>query len=207
MSILRGRRRPSTGNGWQRLRRWAGLDGNPLRRRSDRLQTCMRLAAVVFVVAGLFVTGLTARTTYAHDVTLQHANITAGYRTTGHVLSDKDTDLSPDGTVLRGMIRVAWRDRAGQRHVQLAVAPIGGPAPTGVVPLWIDARGKASTSAPEAGRPVTAAVMTCLLGTGLTVTVAVLLYLLAMLPVERRRLAEWQAEWSVVEPSWRRQML
>lgn len=207
MSIRRGRRRPWAGNVWQRFRRWAGVDGNPLRRRSDRLQAWMRLAALVFALAGLVVTGIAARATYAADVALQRADATAGYRTTGHVLSATDANVSPDGTVLRGMIRVAWHDRTGQRHVQLLVAPGGGPAPTGAIPLWVDARGKPSATAPQSGQPATAAVMTGLLGAGLTVTVTVLLYLLALVPVERRRLAEWQSEWSVVEPGWRRQVL
>lgn len=207
MSIRRGRRRASTGNGWQRFRRWAGLDGNPLRRRTDRLQMWVRLAAIAFAIAGLVVTGLAAGRTYAVDAALQHADASAGYRTTGQVLSAAAPDVSPDGTVLRGMIRVAWRDRAGQRHVQLLVAPTGWRTPNGAVSLWVDARGRASTSSPQAAQPVTAAAMTGVLGSGLTVTAAVLLYLLAMLPVERRRLAEWQAEWSVVEPGWRRQVL
>lgn len=207
MSIRRGRRRVSTGNGRRRFRRWAGLDHNPLRRSTDRLQSWARLATLAFVIAGFVVTGFAARNTYAATVDLHHANATAGYRTTGHVLSTTDPDVSPDGVVLRGMIRVSWRDRAGRTHVRLLVAPTGGPAPTRTVALWVDAHGKPSTSPTAAGRPVPAAVMTGVLGAGLTVTTGVLLYLLAMLPVERRRLAGWQAEWSVVEPGWRRQVL
>lgn len=207
MSIRRGRRRVSAGNGWQRFRRWAGLDSNPLRRRSDRLQGWIRLAALVFVTAGLVVTGFAARAAHAAEVSLQHANARAGYRTTGHVVSSDDADVSPDGGLLGGVIRVSWRDRAGNAHQRVLVAPSFGSAPTGSIPLWIDARGRPSTSPPDPERPLTTAVMTGLLGCGLTVTSAMVCYLLAMLPVERRRLAEWQAEWSVVEPGWRRQVL
>ncbi|MBO0830046.1 MAG: hypothetical protein J2P24_19910 [Streptosporangiales bacterium] len=207
MSIRRGRRRTSAGNGWQRFRRWAGLDGNPLRRRTDRLQCWMRLAALVFVLAGLVLTGVVSRATYAAEVSLQHANARVGYRTTGHVLSSGDADISPDGTVLGGMIRVSWRDHAGHTRVQLLVAPTAASSLTDSIPLWVDARGKASASPPDPDKPVTAAVMTGFLGCGVAVTAAVVLYLLALVPVERRRLKEWQLEWSVVEPGWRRQAL
>lgn len=207
MSIRRGRRRPSTGNGWQRFRRWAGLDGNPLRRGSDRLQAWMRLAAVVLTLAGLVMTGFAARASYATEVATQRADAVAGYRTTGHVLSVTDPNVTPDGAILRGMIRVAWHDRTGQRHVDLLVAPKDGHKTTGAIPLWVDARGKPSASAPQPGQPVTAAAMTGVLGAGLTVTATMLLYLLALVPLERHRLAEWQSEWSVVEPGWRRQVL
>ncbi|HEX6444086.1 MAG TPA: hypothetical protein VF053_03285 [Streptosporangiales bacterium] len=207
MSIRRGRRRSSTGNGWQRLRRWAGLDGNPLRRPSDRLQAWVRLGGLAFAIAGLVVTGIAARGTYTENVVLEHANAAAGYRVTGHVISATNPDVSPDGTILRGMVRVSWRDRAGRPHAQLLVAPTGLHAPKATMPLWIDARGRPSTSPPNAGQPATAAAMTGVLGAGLTVTTAALLYLLAMVPIERRRLAEWQREWTVVEPGWRRQVL
>lgn len=207
MSIRRGRRRPSTGGGWQRFRRWAGLDGNSLRRRSDRLQAWARLTGLALVIGGLVFTGIAAHNTYTDDVALQHANAKVGYRVTGQVLSATDAQVSPDGSVLRGMVRVSWRDRTGHQRVQLLIAPVGAKAPRGKIPVWVDARGHASTSPPNAGRPITAAALAAVLGTGLTVTSTVLLYLLAMIPVERRRLAEWQREWTVVEPGWRRQVL
>jgi hypothetical protein len=167
----------------------------------------MRLTGLAFAIAGLVVTGFAVHRTYAEDVSLQHANATAGYRATGHVLSATNPDVSPDGTILRGMIRVSWRDRMDHQHAQLVIAPSGADVPKGTIPLWIDARGTPSASPPNAGRPYTAAAMTGVLGSGLVVTTVVLLYLLAMVPIERRRLAEWQREWTLVEPGWRRQVL
>lgn len=167
----------------------------------------MRLAGIAFAIVGLVVTGLAAKRTYAADVLIQQANATAGYRVTGHVLEATNPDVSPDGTLLRGMVRVSWRDHAGRQHIELLVAPTGVHAPKGAIPVWVDARGRASTSPQYADRPVSAAAMTGVLGIGLVTTAAVLLYLLAMVPIERRRLAEWQREWSVVEPGWRRQVL
>lgn len=175
-------------------------------RRSDRVQGRLRLAVVAFVVAGLVVTGLLAHRAYADGVRLQRADAVAGYHTTGRIGSASQPAVSPDGAVLRGVLRVSWQDRAGRTHRQVIMAPIGRPAPTKVVPLWVDARGRATTSPPTSG-PATTAAVTVVLGTGLAVNVAALLYLLVMLPIERRRLAAWQAEWSVVEPGWRRQVL
>ena len=207
MSFGRGRAMSSTGGRWRRLRRLLGLERNPLRRRTDRFQTWLRVATLVVGLVGLAVTGFAVQRTYATGSASQRETALVGYRTTGQVLSSSDPAVSPDGTIVRGTLRVAWRDHAGRQHTQLVVAPNERKARATSLPLWIDARERASAQPPHPGQSAAAATMAGILGTGLTITVAVILYMLVMLPVERRRLAEWQAEWSVVEPGWRRQVL
>lgn len=207
MSFPRGRGSWSPALGSQRFRRRLGFDHNPLRRDSDRVQAWMRVVALVIVVFGVAAAALVARRTYADSIAVLRADAVHGYRTTGHVLSERLPAVYPDGAEVCGTIRVAWQDRAGHWHVRRLVVLNTPHRPSGTIPIFVNARGDPSTVVPNHRQAVAAAVITGLSAVTTAVGAAAVVYLLVLVPLVRRRMDEWQREWAVVEPSWRRQIL
>jgi hypothetical protein len=168
-----------------RLARRLGLDGNPLRRRTDKIEACLAaLTLVVFlmgapvlaVVAGrAWVTGHSARQVSA--VLLQAAPPATGLVPARWI--------APDGRMRAGEIPVSHGLAAGR-----------------AVSLWVNAAG--SPTGPPLnhgavlGREAMAAVFVPIgLGWVLLCLVEVVRWVL-----DRRRLAGWDAAWDAVGPQW-----
>jgi hypothetical protein len=185
------------------LARRLGLDHNPMRRRSDRIQTLARAAALVLLVVGCVNAVVVGRTAHDRRLAAERVDARIGYRVTGNVVSDPSAAVSPDGYPIRDAVRVSWRDRAGRPHAQVVVAPID----VRTVPLWIGADGDASTTAPTGSGAAIAgasAGLSRFFATAAGLAASLLAFAFVL---HRRRMAEWEREWASVEPGWRRQTL
>jgi hypothetical protein len=186
------------------LARRLGLDGNPLRRRTDKIATSLAvLLLAVFVVGApllwVAVVGWAGRPGVAelraerswHEVSavlLQAAPAPAA---------------SAAGVLSYPRVRARWsapdgRARTGQIPVTTALAA------GGTVRLWVDAAGSPAgpplnRRAVVADEVAAAAVATSGLG-----IVLLCLAWAGRRVLDRRRLAGWQAGWAAVGPQWTR---
>ncbi len=125
------------------LARWMGLDANPLRRRTDRVETWVRLALVVaFLVASpLAALGL-GRLTSEASASAARAQAATERQVTAVLL--KRASRTPDDSLYAAAEFVyapaRWTAPDGQRRVGEAPAPVGSAAGRRVS-IWVDTAG------------------------------------------------------------------
>ncbi|MFC7528662.1 hypothetical protein [Actinoplanes sp. GCM10030250] len=178
--------------------------GNPLRRRSDRIESAMMLTLLLlFLLAGPLLGWWAARSSYLTDRQAQEWERIHVHRTEAQLTGEPETLgmgesrtvapraaratwQAPDGTPRTGIVQVTTTAKSGDRIV-----------------IWVDDRG-VLRGAPQVRDPVPQAVL---------VAAAVLLCLAAALTgiraigrtlLDRRRDLAWQHEWQQVGPEWSR---
>jgi hypothetical protein len=181
-------------------------DSNPLRRRIDR--------AEAFIFGGLLVAALTVapiaaveagQVAYTDSLRVAHAQERTDHKTTAVLLAPPAAS-SAGGYTVSSLVPAdaRWTTPAGaSRTGDVQVVP--GSVKGQTVPIWTDAAGNV-TSAPAteeqaSGQGTFAAVMavvltlvTCFSAAGSTRMI-----------LNRRRLAAWDADWTVTAPMWTRQ--
>lgn len=186
-----------------RLARTLGLDGNPLRRGSDRVEACVRIGLIaLFVITGPLAAAVAGHWAY-------HAQAAAISTQAADTHAVKAVLLQP--TTTPGDLAVArlggqvWVDARWERAgapVQIAEVP----APAGLqagskVTVWLDNAGHV-TGPPVRGGFVEAVAFT----TFMTLALVALGFLAVLrgiqLLLNRRRLAAWESAWSAIEPRW-----
>ncbi|MFH9044646.1 hypothetical protein ACH4FA_35720 [Streptomyces sp. NPDC017966] len=184
-----------------RLWRWRR---NPLRRRSDLAEAWLVLVTLLLaLLLGVF-SGLTAAAAVDGSLAERRERTTP----VPAVLAEDAAGLSAsvtengDGGV---WAKVRWTAPDGTGRTGRAEVDPGSPAGTGVT-VWTDPAGRLVSAPPDGAEARFQTVMA-----GVTVAVAaggaVLLGgCLVRFRLRLRRLAEWEAEWRRVEPSWRRRM-
>ncbi|RBQ16353.1 hypothetical protein DP939_30810 [Spongiactinospora rosea] len=194
-----------------RLGRWLGLGPNPLRRRWDRIEAAGRVAALIGLVMSVVAGIIVATGTYqAHQRAAQH-EAKSSYPATARLLTDpammnpppaaspgrpagagfaQARWTAPDGSVRQGTIPAAAVWRAGQDvaiRVDASGTPVGDNRPNRFTPL--------SAVMMAISFPIGAAALLWLALLGVRAL------------VERRTLREWEDEWSIVEPRWRKRII
>jgi hypothetical protein len=183
------------------LARRLGLDGNPLRRRTDKIAACFAalllamflIGAPVLSIAAIGWAGRTGATEQQaarswHQVSAVLQQAAPSFRR--EVLGSSQVQArwtAPDGRARIGAIPVSAGLAAGHK-VQLWVDEAG--LPTGPPPSH------GAVLAREAAAGVVAAVA---LG-----IVLLCLALAARRVLDRRRFADWEAAWAAVGPQWTR---
>ncbi|GAA4098609.1 hypothetical protein ACFFOS_01680 [Nocardioides kongjuensis] len=189
--------RPSSGN----LVRRIGLDRNPLCRRSDHVEARARLAALVLcavTVPFAMVAGVLAQD---HLSTRAARDFAGREHHTATVVDDPS--LSAARSVVVTTARVAWTDRAGERHEAITLAPAGTRRGDRMT-VW-STRNGALTAPPLSGRNVLA--LAALAASGLLLgVVALSLVLLRALRwlLDRNRFRDWENEWAELDTGRRR---
>ncbi len=190
---------------WTRLARRLGIDGNPLRRRSDVIAGwLLPVAILLFLFLGPIIYTLTDLQVRADNAALQHAKVTwhqvnaeALQAAAGPQRSGRSANTWTVVTPVRWVLN-------GQAHTANYPVAAGTPADT-QVKIWLNRAEKLEIpplSAAQLDDRVLADTMVALaalavLLTGLTWAVRRML--------DRRRLTEWETEWLAVGPGWSRQ--
>jgi hypothetical protein len=184
------------------LARRLGLDRNPLRRRSDRVESAGLLVAVVLVAVaaagGVLVGGHVA------DAGLRRAGAqqAARHRTAAILLAGTATatgqaaELGPVPVDARVRWSVGGRTHTGTIATQQGL--VRGDTTT----IWVDSRGRPVE--PPATRS-DAMADAAAVGLGVPVGMLVLVWIgwrLGRWRLDRARYAVWDDDWSRVEPSW-----
>lgn len=189
-------------NPFARFARWLGLDRNPLRRRCDRVEAVIRLAAVLGVAVAVVLGVMLGMREYGNGLKTEAQQARARHQVvatlTGEVTTPRlsvagaavghaqATWLAPDGTTKSGVIEVSPSRHTGE-----------------TVRIWTDGHG-VITPRPQDRETTVVAALT--VGTGVPLAAVAILALLVTsvrLVNQRRARRVWEAQWTVVEPMWR----
>jgi hypothetical protein len=190
------------------LARRAGLDANPLRRGSDRAEAWLRIGlVVVFLIASpLAAIGL-GRLTNAASLSAARAQAASERQVTA-VLLDKVARAADDplyGATGFVWAKARWTAPDGQRRIGQVPAPVGSKAGR-AVSVWVDSAGQL-VYPPIGESQIASRVIAVVALTPAALGVMLLIVLwLAKSALDRRRLKDWAAEWSAVEPQWTKRL-
>ncbi len=180
-------------------------DGNPLRRTSERLQTCL-LAGLFAVSAAVapFAARAASHWAYAGALQAEHAMEATSHQVRAELLMPAGMSTVMDSYRTQVPTQARWTSVNGMVRYGQIPAPSGRPKGT-TLTVWTDASGaltsppspsgQASGLAGETAAGVVAGIGVLYLG-GAAVIRQVL---------DRRRMAAWDADWALTEPTWNRQ--
>jgi len=184
-----------------RFARRLGLDGNPLRRRTDKVAACLAALLVMAFLIGAPVLSIAA-VGWAGRIGPTGKSVTRSWHQIPAVLGQAAPGRSFSRAVL-GYFRVQARWTAPDGLGRAAAIPVSaGMAAGHTVPPWLDAAGR------PVGRPRShRAVLARQAAAAVVATAALGIVLLCLTwagrwVIDRRRLANWEAAWAAVGPQW-----
>ena len=185
-----------------RLARWLGLDRNPLRRRSDRVESSIMAALLAAFLIGAPITVIAVgHLAHAGALRAQHGQ-QAWHRVPAILL-----DTAPKGASFMNQsatftwVRARWTAPDGSVRVGEVPAAAGTRAGS-TVHVWAGRTGVVArtplTATQIVGRVAAAATFA-------PIALGVLLLSMGALArrlLERRSLTRWEAAWEAIEPQW-----
>ena len=185
-----------------RIARKLGLDGNPLRRRTDKIAACAAaLLLAVFLAGAPFLS--VAAADWAGRPGTAELRAERSWHQVPAILLQAAPKPAADGVPGYSLVLARWttpdgRARTGRIPVSTSMAA------GHTVRLWVNAAGS------PAGPPLNDRLVPAYEATAAviaTVTLAIMLLCLAgagRWVLDRRRLADWEAAWAAVGPQWTR---
>ncbi|MDH6547000.1 hypothetical protein M2162_001097 [Streptomyces sp. SAI-041] len=172
---------------------------NPLRRRSDRVETWIVLATWIVALAGGWLAGQAAGVAMEDGLAARRAALHAVSATLVEN-ADGTPALTGDGAGDTVRAKVRWTAPDGSTRTGVARVGLGGTTGSAVT-VWIDRRGDlARTPLTPAEARLQSALTGVLVAAG-TGAVAFGCGWLARLRLDRRRMRDWESEWARVAPS------
>jgi hypothetical protein len=186
----------------RRLARWIGADGNPLRRRVDRVEIAARvlLLAAFFSVAPLLVP---LAGNLASSYGMRQVRQERSWRMVDAVLRRS----APPQTYGYGSMTTYWvpaRWTAPDGAARSGLVPIkAGTTQGSVAHIWVDRTGDVTGRSPMTTGLVSSRAVLARIGTvaGLALALLALAGLLRAL-LDRRRMTCWAMEWAAFGPRW-----
>ena len=201
---MRSRADHRTDRSLARLARWLGIDRNPLRRGTDRVEAALRLVMILLVVAAVPAAAVAVgRWADHYALHRAQAQMAVDHQVTAVLLRDAPAIGTPDPytSVQTAWVPARWQP-PGQPPRTGEVLALVGARKGSTVRTWIDPSG-AITDPPLDHRVVVGDVWLAVMATCL---VSWLLLLVAGVLVrrglDRRRLRAWEAEWRASGPLW-----
>jgi hypothetical protein len=198
----RAARKPDTN--LARLARWLGIDRNPLRRGTDRLEAALRLVVILLAVAAVPAVAVVGGGGGDHDAPPPAPGERAvNHQVTAILLADAPATGIPDPYT---SVQTAWvparYQPPGQPPRTSEVLAVIGAHKGSTVQTWIDSSG-AVTGPPINHRILVgdvwiAVVATCLVPWLLLLAASVIVRRM----LDRWRLRAWEAEWRASGPLW-----
>jgi hypothetical protein len=185
-----------------RMARKLGLDGNPVRRRTDKIGTWLMAQFLVVVVIGAPVFAVAAFT-WAARAGAAEQRAERSWREVPAVLqrSVPVPDSFAGGVFGYSWVPARWTAPNGKVRVGDIPVEVGLTAGR-KVRLWVDAAGT-PTDVPLTHRAAVArAVTAAAIATAALLIALSSLALIARWLLDRRRLADWELAWAIVGPQW-----
>ena len=187
-----------------RLARALALDGNPLRRASDRAEAWIRVGLLaVFLTAGPV--AVLAAGGWSHQMRAAQIGARAApvHAVRAVLLQQARAAIVLNAPYGGGQVwvRARWKIPGARARTGEVPAPPGSPAGS-VVTVWLTTSDRVTAPPPEPGQSTAETALTVMI-----MLAAVALALVAVLRfVQRflnwRRLAAWEAAWSAIGPRW-----
>ena len=193
--------------GWwlSRVIRGARFDRNPLRRGTDRVETCLLGGLFIALAAGApFAVQAASHASYATALHVRQEQLATRHEVRAVLTSDapKVDGYALNTSVLTG---ATWTSVTGIRRSGEVPAQAGSLKGT-TVAVWTDDGSGYLDSPPltmaEAAGQADAAVVGVIAGTGLAYVAGAGSIVHAL---NRRRMAAWEADWLATAPAWNRQ--
>ena len=201
MGLPRPREAMMKRGGWLAAR--LGLDGNSLRRRSDRIAVYGTIGLLVMFLVATPILAITAGH-WAYRWSISQQQDQRSWRQATAVLLQK-APVQPDSYDTGWSWTPArWTPPGGHVRRGVISAPAGMPAGSRVR-IWLDSAGRWA-GLPLARQIVGMRVTTAVMGT--IIVLAAVLGAVASVGywlLDRRRLAGWEADWNCVGPQWTRE--
>jgi hypothetical protein len=182
-----------------RLARRLGLDGNPLRRRIDKVAACLAALLLAVFLIGAPVLSMAAARWVGHAAA-------AGQRAARSWRQVPAVLLRGAPPAVGGAFGTSWvpaRWTAPDGHQQAGRIPVStGLAAGRTVQLWVDTAGSPTGPPPHNGVPAVGEALTALLATAALGAVLGWLAGAGRWILDRHRLADWEAAWAAVGPEW-----
>ena len=185
-----------------RLARRLGLDGNPLRRRTDKIAVCLALLLVVVFLTGAPVVSMAAIGWVSRGAAAG-LQATRSWRQVPAVVQKAASSTATSELFGYSLVLAKWTAPDGQARA--GQIPVSATVTVGqTIQLWVNAAGTPADPPPSRGLVVldeseTAALAVIALG-----AVLLGLALAGRWVLDRRRLARWDAGWAAVGPQWTR---
>ncbi len=184
--------------------RWIGLDRNPLRRGTDRIEAAVRLAVLILLLIGVPVAAIAVGRQADHDALRQaHAQQAAEHLVDATLLQQAPASGIPDPytSIQTTWVLARWQPPglAARSGEVLATA---GARKGSIVPAWINASGEIAAPPTDhrsiIGDVCIAVMLTCLA----SLLVLAVSHALARRALDRLRLKAWEAGWRATGPQW-----
>ncbi len=183
--------------------RWLGLDRNPLRRRSDHVEAAVRLTAVIGVVVAVVIGIVLGLQSYRKGVQAEEYQANTRHLTKAVVIRDAaPPKVAPSGGVVTPRAQASWKAPDGTvREGYIEAEPAKHVGDT--VLIWTDQNGAVTTKPQDRETTLVTAITH---GVGIPLGAFAVFGGLAIgvrVVNQRQARRRWEAEWNVVEPSWR----
>jgi hypothetical protein len=183
-----------------RFARWLGFDRNPLRRPADRVEALVRLVAVVGVVVAVVLGVVFGTQAYSDGVRAEAEQARSRHLTEATLLEDAARPSVTGAAAVH--VRARWTAVNGLEWtsgIDVASTRRAGE----VVRIWTDDNG-APVRRPQDRETTIVAAVTIATGLPLAATMLLALLVIGTRSVNQRRARRaWEAQWTVVEPTWR----
>ena len=187
-----------------RLARWLGIDRNPLRRGTDRVEAALRLVVIILIVLAVPAASVAVGRWADHDALHRaQAQWAADHQVTAVLLRAAPATGIPNPytSVQTAWVPARWQP-PGQPPRTGEVLAVAGAHKGSTVRTWIDLSGEVTDPPLDhrvvAGDVWLAVMTTCLVSWLLLLTATVL----ARRVLDRLRLRAWEAEWRSCGPLW-----
>ncbi|WP_163505814.1 Rv1733c family protein [Fodinicola acaciae] len=182
-----------------------GIGRSQLRRRSDRVESMFLRWAVLGVIVAIVLAPSLAIDTYQREMRTVAQQAASRHEVQAVVLQDalaSPSSAEPSGlTPAQAHVRGQWKSPDGVVHTA-SIEVDSGTKAGAHVPIWVDRAGH-QVSAPEtAGGALIGAILAALGAVIAVVALFIALYWLVRWPLDRIRLARWDAEWRRASADW-----
>jgi hypothetical protein len=201
---MRSHKNPRPDRCLPRLARWLGLDHNPLRRGTDRVEAALRLFMIMLLVAAVPAASVAAGRWADHYALRQiQAQLAVDHLVPAVLLQDAPATGVPNPytSVQTTWVLARWQP-PGQPPRTGEILALAGARKGSTAQTWIGPSG-AVIAPPMDHRDIVGDVMLAVMVTCLVSGLVLLAAgTLARRALDRRRLSAWEAEWRASGPLW-----
>ena len=189
---------------WPRLAGRLGFDRNPLRRRTDRAESAVRLVAAAAMLVAVPAAGVAAGQFAEHRAVSQaRTQDAAAHAVRAVVLAPGPAASTPDPSLAMGVawIPARWTAPDGQARPGDVLAPAGARAGT-AVRAWVDESGLPAAAPPGRNQVIGDVFLAVMLAMLAAAFAFLAITSLIRRGLYRQRMNAWDAEWRAVAPRW-----